>query len=68
MYETENDLPQGFSAALKRNLPAMRFFTALTAEEKKSVAERARNAKSKEEMKLLVAGLSEEYNPLNRKT
>lgn len=68
MHETKNDLPQGFSAALKRNLPAMRFFTALTDAEKENVAERARNVKSKEEMISLVAGLSEEYNPLNRKT
>ncbi len=67
MYESDNELPCGFSAALKKNLPAMRFFTALTDEERKCVTERARGITTKEEMTSLVAGLSEEFNPLNRK-
>ncbi|MBR0025682.1 MAG: hypothetical protein IJP37_00845 [Clostridia bacterium] len=50
-------LPQGFVAALSRNLNAMRRFTSLTDAQQELIVKEARNARSREEMDRLVGSI-----------
>lgn len=50
-------LPQGFIAALARNIAAMRRFSSLTQEEQARIVEMARKLTSREEMERLVGSI-----------
>lgn len=51
------ELPQGFSMALARNIPAMNAFTRLSGQEQQQIVDRAFSAGSKQEMQSLVGSL-----------
>jgi hypothetical protein len=57
MYE-DNLLPIGFGMALAMNLDAMNHFSNLSESEKEEILNRARDAKSKDEMQHIVSELS----------
>lgn len=50
-------LPQGFIAALSRNIAAMRRFNSLSQDEQILIIERARKVNSREEMERLVGSI-----------
>ncbi len=52
------ELPLGFGMALAQNEAAMHKFENLSETEKQEILERARNVRSKAEMRRLVSGLS----------
>ena len=52
-----NSLPIGFGMALAMNPPAFNAYSALTEEEKDALIQRARTARSEEEMHEIVAKL-----------
>lgn len=52
-------LPLGFGMALAQNEPAMARFASLAEEEKQAVIQRTHQVKSKEEMRNLVAELTD---------
>lgn len=57
MYE-DNLLPIGFGMALAMNLDAMNHFSNLSESEKEEILNRARDAKSRDEMQRIVSELS----------
>ena len=57
IYE-DNMLPVGFSMALAMNMNAMNHFSNLSEAEKEEILNRARDAKSRDEMQRIVSELS----------
>ncbi len=55
---TIEDLPLGFSFALAQNPEAMEIFATLPENKQAEVLQKAHSVSSKEEMRLLVKGLS----------
>lgn len=49
-----NDFPKDFSYALSRNIGAMQIFAQMSDENRTSIIERAKNAKTMKEMKNVV--------------
>lgn len=60
MYE-DNLLPIGFGMALAMNLDAMNHFSSLSESEKEEILNRARDAKSRDEMQRIVSELSPDH-------
>ncbi|MBQ8351142.1 MAG: hypothetical protein IJY20_03750 [Clostridia bacterium] len=56
------DLPLGFMAALAQDKRAMQSFAQMGDREQEAVLSRARRARSKADMQLIVLSLSEEWN------
>lgn len=59
-YLNDDAVPIGFGMALAQNINAMQSFSGMTEAEKEEILNRARDAKSKEEMESLVESLHEE--------
>ena len=59
MKETKdlNNIPASLSAALARNIPAMRVFAAMPYEKRRGIIEGARNLTSKKEMRSYVENI-----------
>ena len=51
-------MPIGFGMALAMDYTAMEAYAALTEEQKQKVLDRARNARSEEEMRQIIAGVT----------
>ena len=56
------DLPLGFMAALAQDKRAMQSFAHMGDREQQAVLSRARRARSRAEMQLLVSSLTDEWN------
>ena len=54
-----NDFPKDFTYALSKNIAAMQIFAQMTDENRTSVIEKAKNAKTKQEMKSVVAQIKQ---------
>lgn len=54
----DNSLPMGFAMGLAMDLDAMNHFSNLTEAEKEELLNRARDAKSKDEMQKIISQLS----------
>ena len=54
----DNSLPMGFAIALAMDLDAMNQFSKLTEAQKEELLNRARDAKSKDEMQKIISQLS----------
>ena len=54
-----NDFPKDFSHALSKNISAMQIFAQMTDENRTTVIEKAKNAKTKQEMKNVVAQIKQ---------
>lgn len=54
----QNDIPLGFGFALAQNTEAMERFSALSAERRSEVLQKAHSVTSKQEMKALVNSLT----------
>ena len=52
-------VPIGFGMALAVNHPAMEAYAAMTGQQKQAVLDKARNARSENEMNRLVASITE---------
>ncbi len=59
-YLNNDAIPVGFGMGLAQNISAMKHFSGMTEAEKEEILNRARDAKSKEEMEELISSL----NPL----
>lgn len=59
IYNT-GGLPTGFTMGLAMNVNAMNHFSNMTESEKEEILNRARDAKSKEEMQEIISQLSSE--------
>ena len=55
--EKLNDIPTGLSAALARNIPAMRVFAEMPDEKRRGIIEGARSLTSKKEMRSYVENI-----------
>ena len=53
-----DQVPLGFGMALTRNFNAMNVYSAMTDDQKKAILNRARNARSQEEMSRIVDSLA----------
>lgn len=56
-YLNDNAVPIGFGMALAQNIGAMQHFSGMTEAEKEEILNRARDAKSKDEMESLIDSL-----------
>ena len=54
----QEKVPIGFGMALAMDYTAMEAYAALTEEQKQKVLERARNARSEEEMRQIIASVT----------
>ena len=54
----QDKVPIGFGMALSMDYTAMEAYAALTEEQKQKVLDRARNARSEEEMRQIIAGVT----------
>ena len=54
----QDKVPIGFGMALAMDYTAMEAYAAMTEEQKKKVLDRARNARSEEEMRQIIAGVT----------
>ena len=54
----QDKVPLGFGMALAMDYTAMEAYAALTEEQKQKVLDRARNARSEEEMRQIIAGVT----------
>ena len=54
----QDKVPSGFGMALAMDYTAMEAYAALTEEQKQKVLDRARNARSEEEMRQIIAGVT----------
>lgn len=54
-----DQIPLGFGMALARNFNAMNVYSAMTDDQKEAILNRARNARSQEEMSRIVDGLAQ---------
>lgn len=57
-YDVLRELPMGFGMALAENLPAMRRFSSLTAEEQRLIVDGTHGIASKEQMRAYVERLT----------
>ena len=58
--DKSNNVPANLSAALARNIPAMRVFAELPDEKRRGIIEGARNLTSKKELRSYVKSIKEE--------
>ena len=58
--DKSNNVPANLSAALARNIPAMRVFAELPDEKRRGIIEGARNHTSKKELRSYVKSIKEE--------
>lgn len=54
----QDKVPIGFGMALAMDYTAMEAYAALTEEQKQQVLDKARNARSEEEMRQIIAGVT----------
>ena len=54
-----NQVPLGFGMALARNFNAMNAYSAMTDDQKRAILNRARNARSQQEMSRIVDSLAQ---------
>ena len=54
----QDKVPIGFGMALAMDYTAMEAYAALTEEQKQQVLDKARNARSEEDMRQLIAGVT----------
>ena len=54
----QDKVPIGFGMTLAMDYTAMEAYAALTEEQKQQVLDRARNARSEEEMRQIIAGVT----------